>query len=86
MKKIFEVIYNGYTIRVENTWFNGERLYVNGQLQDENLGIALRATLTGELKEGNEKGKKIKVTLGGSFIISCSIFVDHKLIYPIAKK
>jgi hypothetical protein len=79
--KAFEVTYEDHDIRVENSWFDGERLYVNGQLQDENLGVALRATLMGVLKSDN-RTKHIKVALGGFFTINCKIFVDNKLIFP----
>ena len=44
MKKVFDVTYEGHHIQVVNTWFNGEKLYIDGKLQDENLGIALRGT------------------------------------------
>ncbi|MEK3993413.1 hypothetical protein [Psychrobacillus sp. FSL K6-2365] len=43
MKKTFEVMYNGHHILVENKWFTGEKLYVDGKLQDENLGLGVRA-------------------------------------------
>ena len=78
MKKTFEVTYNGNLIEVVNTWFGGEKIYVNGQLQDENLGLGLRGILNGELKNA----EKIKVALGGTFKINCRIFVDNELIYP----
>lgn len=79
MKKIFETLYDGRLIRVENRWFSGEKLYVDGVLQDENLGVALRATLNGQLRNGKEF-KSIKVSIGGFFKIHCNIFVDHALI------
>lgn len=34
-------MYDGHHIQVVN-WFTGEKLCVNRQLQDENLGLALR--------------------------------------------
>jgi len=79
MKKVFEAIYNGHQIRVENRW-SGEKLYVDGELQDENLGLALRATLTGKLRNNSNEFKHIKVTLGGNFKIHCKIFVDNVLV------
>jgi len=33
-------MHDGHHIKVLNSWFTGEKLYVNGQLQDENLGLA----------------------------------------------
>ena len=77
MKKIFEVMYNGHHIQVENRWFSGEKLYIDGQLQDENLGLSMRANLYGQLKNKN----RIKVSIGGVFKINCTIFVDNTLIY-----
>ena len=77
MKKTFEVMYNGQHIQVENRWFTGEKLYVDGQLQDENLGLSMRANLYGQLKSKN----RIKVSIGGVFKINCTIFVDNTLIY-----
>ncbi|WP_338012374.1 hypothetical protein [Alkalihalophilus pseudofirmus] len=80
--KVFEATYEGRQIRVENSWFNGEKLFVDGELQDQNLGLALRSTLQGQLKTANGEFKMIKVTLGGTVKIQCKIFVDHRLVYP----
>lgn len=73
--KIWETKYNGNTIRVENAW-SGEKLFVNGQLQDKQMGIATRSRLWGELPTG----EAIKVSLGGHLKIHCLIFIDNKLI------
>ncbi|WP_368505105.1 hypothetical protein AB3N04_05510 [Alkalihalophilus sp. As8PL] len=81
MKKTFRMTYDGHQIEVKNRWFNGEKLYVDGQLQDENLGLALRATLTGELTNQSGERKKVKVAIGGFFRIHCKIFIDNKLIF-----
>lgn len=73
--KRWELNYGGNVIVVENR-YNGERLYVNGELQDEQVGFgASRARLWGKL----HTGESIKVSLGGTFAIHCRIFVDHKL-------
>lgn len=80
MRKVFEAIYDGHRIQVENRWFAGEKLYVNGELQDENMGLALRATLNGNLKMDCNESKNIKVTIGGFFSIHCKIFVNHVVI------
>ena len=83
LKKTFEVWHKNHHIRVENGWFSGEKLYIDDQLQDENIGLGFRARLTGELKDGNGM---VKVTLGGNLKINCRIFVDNKLIYPISNR
>lgn len=80
MKKVFEARYAGHRIRVENRWFTGEKLYVDGELQDENLGLALRGTLNGTLRSSSNASKSIKVTIGGFFSIHCRIFVDNVLV------
>lgn len=80
MKKTFEVMHKGHQITVENSWFAGEKLFVDGELQDANLGLRLGATLRGQLKTA-EGSEAIKVTLGGTMKIHCKIFVDYNLIY-----
>ena len=83
MKKIFEVTYRGHHIKVENTWFSGEKLFVDGKLQDQNLGFVFgRATLAGVIKNHEGSKQTIKVSLGGDITVECRIFVDNELIYP----
>jgi len=74
MKK-WEATYAGSVITVENSG-GGERLYVNGELQDEQIGLATRSRLWGQLPTGEQ----VKVSLGGNFTVHCRIFVDHKLV------
>ncbi|MCM3324011.1 MULTISPECIES: hypothetical protein [Cytobacillus] len=77
MKKVFEVNHQGDHILVENYWINGEKLYVNGELQDENLGLAIRGDLEGKLEDSS----RIKVTIGGFLTINCKIFLENRLIF-----
>ncbi|WP_077601482.1 hypothetical protein [Oceanobacillus sojae] len=81
MKKVFDATCEGHHIQVVNTWLNGEKLYVDGKLQDENLGLALRATLRGILKKNDQITKNIKVSIGGIFTMKCKIFVDNVLVF-----
>ncbi|MGK0468280.1 hypothetical protein [Clostridium sp.] len=74
MKK-WETNYCGHSIVVENT-IGGERLYINDELQDEQVGIVGRSRLWGQLKSG----ETIKVSLGGIFKVHCRIFVNNELI------
>jgi hypothetical protein len=69
--------YENSEIRINNTWFKGEMLFVNGELQDKKYGLT-SSNLTGHVI--NEKGerKDIKVNLGGSFKINCTLFIDNK--------
>lgn len=74
MKK-WELNYGGNAIIVENRSCS-ERLYVNGELQDEQLGYAARSRLWGKL----HTGESIKVTIGGWFTVHCRIFIDNNLV------
>ncbi|SFE75661.1 hypothetical protein [Alteribacillus iranensis] len=80
MRKTFEAMHEGHVIQVENTWFKGERLYIDGELQDENVGLALRASLRGAVTNHKGETQEIKVTLGGTTKIECKIFADNRLI------
>ena len=73
MKK-WEAVYGENIIRVENS-FEGEKLFVNDTLQDEQVGYSVRARLWGKLQTGEE----VKVSLGGWFEVNCRIFVDNQL-------
>lgn len=74
MKK-WEISNGENTIVVENS-ANGERLYVNGELQDEQMGLASRSRLWGRLPTG----ETIKVSIGGDLKVQCRIFIDNKLV------
>jgi len=73
----WELNHSGNVILVKNS-VAGEKLFVNGELQDERNGLSLRSRLYGNLPND----ENIKVSLGGWFSTQCRIFVDHKLISP----
>jgi len=74
--KRFEINHGENLIVVENRMFS-ERLFVNGELQDERMGLSFGVRLWGQLSSG----ESIKVSLGGTWAIGCRIFIDHKLIF-----
>ena len=76
MKK-WEVNHGESVIVVENR-ASGEKLFVNGQLQDERVGLNMGSRLWGQLPTG----ESIKVSLGGIWTVQCRIFVDNKLVIP----
>lgn len=80
MKKVFEATYENHQIQIENRWFTGEKLYIDGELQDENLGLSFRGTLHGLIRNKENESKSVKVTLGGVFSTHCKVFVDHVLV------
>lgn len=86
MQKKWEVEYKGHKIKVENSWFSGERLYVDEELQDEQVGLGFRSRLYGRIKYGECQDEIIKVSLGGWFTVNCRIFIDDKLVQPNISK
>ena len=75
--KRWEVNHGENVVVVENR-VSGERLFVNNELQDELMGLSTRARLYGKLPTG----EKVKVSLGGWFVMNCRIFIDNKLVLP----
>lgn len=78
MKK-WEIRYQGHTIRVEDG-VRKERLFVDGELQDEFFGSGIRSRLFGTIRDGNGGGKPIRVSLGG-WNRTCRVFVDDRLVF-----
>ncbi|MBL4747123.1 MAG: hypothetical protein JKY08_12290 [Flavobacteriaceae bacterium] len=71
--------YENTEIKVVNTWFDGEKLFVNNELQDEKFGL-FGSDLTGHVINKNGERKNIKAHLGGSMSITCRVFVDDKIL------
>ncbi len=81
MKDVWMVKYGEHTIRVVNTWTN-EKLFVDGVLQDEQIGLHFTSRLFGKVKNKDGEFKDIKVSVGTCFLrMKCRIFVDDELIY-----
>jgi hypothetical protein len=49
MKSEWIANYEGNEIKITNSWFHGERLYVNNELQDEQINYITPPILTGSL-------------------------------------
>ena len=77
MKSIWTANYEKNEIKVENTWFNGEFLYVNDILQDKTFG-GFSTKLTGHLINQKNERENIKVNLGGFFKVNCQLFINDK--------
>ena len=85
MKSIWTAKYENNEIRIENTWFNGERLFINNVLQDEKSSLA-SSTLTGQLTNTKNEKEDVKVNLGGFVKIVCNLFIDHKKVAVTQEK
>lgn len=83
MRSIWICNYEGNEVRIENSWFNGEQLYVNDQLQDAQVNV-FGTVLTGSIMDKNNEKKSVKVSLGGFFTVGCRLFIDHVAV-PLTK-
>lgn len=77
MKSEWVVEYQGNEIKITNSWFSGEKLYVNNKLQDEKLSFITPSDLTGNLKDNKGEKLAIKANLSGFFKVSCRLFIDN---------
>ena len=78
MKSEWIANYEGNEIKVTNNWTSGEKLFVNNELQDEQLNFLTTSNLTGSLTDKNGIKMGIKTNLSGFFRVSCRLFVDNK--------
>ncbi|MFV8354523.1 hypothetical protein ACNQGB_00985 [Flavobacterium sp. XS1P32] len=78
MKSEWIAKYEETEIKITNNWFSGEKLYVNNELQDEQLSFITPSNMTGNLI--NNKGEKlnIKTNISGFFSVSCRLFIDNR--------
>jgi hypothetical protein len=78
MKSTWVTKYEDSEIKVENNWFTGEKLFVNGELQDEQLNFITPSRMTGNLINRNGEKLDVKANISGFFTVSCRLFVDNK--------
>ena len=78
MKSEWIAKYEETEIKITNNWFSGEKLYVNNELQDEQLSFITPSNMTGNLF--NKQGEKlnIKTNISGLFSVSCRLFIDNR--------
>ena len=78
MKSEWIVNFEGNEIKITNNWTSGEKLFVNNEMQDEQLNFFTPSNLTGNLIDKNGNKLNIKTNLSGFFTVSCRLFVDDK--------
>lgn len=77
MKSIWTTKYENQDIKIVNTWFHGEQLYVNNELQDKRFGLT-SSTLTGHLLNSKNEKQFIKATIFGWYKANCILFINDK--------
>ena len=80
MKSEWIATYEGSEIKVTNGWFTGEKLFVNNELQDEQLNFITQSQMTGTLTTKDGKQLNIKANISGFATTSCRLFIDNKKI------
>ncbi|HML38769.1 MAG TPA: hypothetical protein PKA19_15335 [Bacillota bacterium] len=75
----FEFTYKGNRILVRNDGPEGESLFVNGDLQDQNFG-AHNGHLIGHIFDEDQNKEVLEVFLGGRETHDCAIYVNGELI------
>ena len=78
MKSEWIADYDENVIKVTNSWFSGEKLFVNNELQDEQLSFITPSNMTGSLIDNNGMKLNIKTNISGFFTVSCRLFIDNK--------
>ncbi len=78
MKTTWRGIYLGNSIEVQNSWFKGERLYINKVLQDISYGWFGQSKLECDLPNHNSKTSLRVKLIAGFFKVKCYVFVDGK--------
>lgn len=78
MKSEWIANYEDNLITIINDWLNGEKLFINNILQDEQLNFFTPSKLSGVLTDKNGAKLHVKTNISGLFKVSCRLFVDHK--------
>jgi hypothetical protein len=78
--KTWQVAHKGHSIEVSNSLF-GEKLIVDGEIQNERSGLKLRSSLEGRIKSGDGSGEIIKVSLRGFWSVGCRVLIDGSEVF-----
>ena len=77
MKSEWIADYEGNEIKITNSWFTGEKLFVNKELQDDRVSF-MSSNLTGRVLNKVGEKQEIKANIGGCFTVNCRVFIDNK--------
>lgn len=81
MRNVWKLKYGSHNIQVENTLMS-DKLFVDGVLQDEQVGFHLSSRLSGKLRNDSGEFEDIKVSLGvGCPNTHARIFIGEQLVY-----
>jgi hypothetical protein len=78
MKSEWIANFDDNVIKITNNWFSGEKLFINNELQDEQLNFITPSQMSGILTDKNGERLDVKTNISGFFATSCRLFIDHK--------
>lgn len=78
MTTIWKGMYLGNSIEVQNTWFRGEKLFINKTLQDITYGWFGQSKLECELPNNNSNTNLRVKLIAGMWKVNCYVFIDGK--------
>ena len=72
MKSEWITKYEETNIKITNNWFSGEKLYINSELQNEQLNFITPTNLSSYLNYKQGQNLYTKTNISGFFTVSCS--------------
>ena len=78
MKSEWIAKYEETNIKITNHWFSGKKLYINSELQNEQLNFITPTNWSGYLNY--KQGQKLdnKTNISAFLTVSCRLFIDNK--------
>lgn len=81
MYNVWEIKYGLHHIRIEDTLISG-KLFVDGILQDEQVGFSFSSRLFGKVHNEEGQIEDIKVAVGCDCLQkNCRVFIGDRLVY-----
>jgi hypothetical protein len=79
--KRWQVDWKGHRIEVENTWFSGARLFIDGKEVAKNRDlVALSAHLRGEIVHEDGRTSRVVAEIEAILTVKCTIAVDDTVL------
>jgi len=81
MNDVWKLKYGSHSLQIESS-LTAKKLYVDGVLQDEQVGCLLSSRLFGKVKNEEGELEDIKVSIGCNFLkTKCRVFIGERLVY-----
>ena len=78
MKSEWITKYEETNIKITNNWFSGEKLYINSELQNEQLNFITPTNWSSYLNYKQGQNLNIKTNISKFFTVSGRLFIENK--------